>query len=153
MKKGVLLIAAIIFVLIVIILINPQKFLTGNIISSSLGSREDLEERLGESYSRLHEPDSANLVRDNFPDLELVYTDNPTDSEFFPSQILPFRYYYSKEADKTFSLCATNRSVFICNGKLDRLIAKEDLDSGRCIVTQIYTNDLRIGGSGKLEKN
>ena len=95
-----------------------------------------LEERLKEAYDDLHGFNSALRIKENFPDLELVYTDQG--QPFMPQEILPFRYYYSEEADRTFNLCEVDRSVFICKGKLDRLISDEDINSGRCVVTPIY---------------
>ena len=105
---------------------------------SSLVNGKTLEERLEEAYSDLHNPHSAQRIRDNFPDIELVYVDNPIDDPFIPKEILPFQYYYSKEANTTFNLCAVDRSVFICKGKLGRLITEDDMNSGRCIITPIY---------------
>ena len=109
-----------------------------------------LEERIEEAYDNLHEAGSSDKILSDFPDVELVYTDDPEASvkKIFPPEILPFHYYYSEEADKTFNLCGVGRSVFICDGKLDREITKEDIDSGRCEITPIYLIDPRLGGSG-----
>jgi len=95
------------------------------------------EQRIQEAYDDLHNVGSSQNIRDNFPDIELVYTDNPSNS-FYPSEILPFRYYYSKEADKTFNLCNIERTIFICDGKFDYFIDDNTLNSGVCIVTPIY---------------
>jgi len=110
-----------------------------------------LEKRIEEAYDNLHEAGSSTQILDDFPDVELVYTDDPEASvkKIFPPEILPFHYYYSEEADKTFNLCGVGRSVFICDGKLDREISKDDIDSGRCEITPIYLIDPRLGGSGK----
>lgn len=94
------------------------------------------EERLQEAIDDLHTVNSALRVKANFPDLELVFTDYGDST--MPPEILPFSYYYSKEVDRTFNLCAVDLSVFICEGKLDRLIGPDDLNSGRCIITPIY---------------
>jgi len=109
-----------------------------------------LEERLEEAYDNLHEAGSSEQILDDFPDVELVYTDDPEASvkKIFPPEILPFHYYYSEEADKTFNLCGVGRSVFICDGQLDREITKEEIDSGSCEITPIYLIDPRLGGSG-----
>ncbi len=96
-----------------------------------------LQERLAEAYDRLHTRGSGQHIRDSFPDIELVYTDK-AEGMPFPSEILPFRYYYSREADTTFNICEISLSVFICKGKLDKLIKKIDIDSGRCEMTPIY---------------
>ena len=85
-----------------------------------------LEERIKDAYDNLHEPGSSDKIVNDFPDLVLVYTDDPEPSikSIFPPEILPFRYYYSEQADRTFNLCGVGRSVFICKGKLDRAINK-----------------------------
>ena len=95
-----------------------------------------VEERIQEAYDTIHTPSSAQYIRENFPDIQLVYTD-PGES-FMPQEILPFRYYYSKEADKTFNICNVELTVFICDGKLERLVTDEDINSNRCIVTPVY---------------
>ncbi len=107
-------------------------------------------ERLQEASDRLHTQGSGQHIRDDFPDIRLVYTDDAKETGF-PQMILPFRYYYSEEADKTFNICNIDFTVFICDGKLERLISKEDIDSGRCEVTPVYTGDSRIGGSGVID--
>lgn len=96
-----------------------------------------LQERLAEAYERLHTRGSGQHIRDSFPDIKLVYTDK-AEGMPFPTQILPFRYYYSREANTTFNICAIELTVFICKGKLDKLIRKGDVDSGRCEMTPIY---------------
>jgi len=108
-----------------------------------------LEQRIQAAYDNLHDAGSSGLILDDFPDVELVFEDDGNSSTFFPAEILPFHYYYSVEADKTFNLCGVGRSVFICDGKLERTITKEDIDSGMCTVTPIYMEDPRVGGSGK----
>ena len=96
-----------------------------------------LQERLAEAYDRLHTRGSAEHIRKNFPDIGLVYTDDAVGMPF-PREIIPFRYYYSLEADTTFNICAIDFTVFICKGKLDKLIRQGDIDSGRCEMTPIY---------------
>ncbi|MBS3067338.1 hypothetical protein J4450_01435 [Candidatus Micrarchaeota archaeon] len=105
-----------------------------------------LSERLEEASDRLHTQGSGQRIRNDFPDIKLVYTDNAQGTGF-PEMILPFKYYYSEEADKTFNICKIDLTVFICKGKLDKLITKDDIDSGRCEVTQVY-QDPRAGGRG-----
>jgi len=112
-----------------------------------------VEERIKDAYDNLHEPGSSDTIVNDFPDLVLVYTDDPEPSikNIFPPEILPFHYYYSEEADRTFNLCGVGRSVFICKGKLDRVITKEDIDTGKCEITPIYLGDPRLGGSGRID--
>ncbi|MBI4399812.1 hypothetical protein HY570_03605 [Candidatus Micrarchaeota archaeon] len=97
-----------------------------------------VEERLQEASDRLHTSGSGPHIRNNFPDIELVYTDDAR-GKGFPQMILPFRYYYSEEANTTFNICNIELTVFICKGKLDNLITNEDLYSSRCEVTPVYT--------------
>ena len=101
------------------------------------------QERIAEALDRLHTIGSGQHVRDNFLDLELVYTDLGVGTPF-PPMIFPFNYYYSREADTTVNICAPERTIFICKGKLDRFIRKADVDSGRCTLTPIYSGDSRI---------
>ena len=120
---------------------------------SKIINGKTLEKRLEIAYDNLHEAGSSKQILDDFPDVELVYTDDPDASikRMFPPEILPFHYYYSEEADKTFNLCGVGRSVFICDGKLDREISKEDIDSGRCEILPLYLSDPRLGGSGDFD--
>src|SRR3989344_115742 len=106
-------------------------------LSPALIDGKAVEERLAEAYERLHTRGSAEHIRKSFPDIELVYTDDAVGMPF-PREIIPFRYYYSSEADTTFNICAVDFTVFICKGKLDKLIRKVDIDSGRCEMTPIY---------------
>ena len=92
------------------------------------------QERLNEATSQLHEEGSADHIRENFPDIELLYSDNPSD---YPSDILPFDYYYSEEVDKTFNLCGVDRTVFICDGKIEETVTDEQLNT-ICDVTSVY---------------
>lgn len=105
-------------------------------VEPSLVNGKTVDVRIKEAYDMLHAVGSAQHIRDNFPDIEVVFTDTG-DSNSYP-EIYPFRYQYSEEADITFNLCNIERTVFICKGKLDRLISNEDLDSGKCIITPIY---------------
>lgn len=101
-----------------------------------------LDQRLQEASDNLHTEGSGAKIVDDFPDVELVYIDN-AESTFFPSNILPFKYYYSQEANKTFSICNINYTVFVCDGKLSSLITEEDITSKRCEITPVYLNDPR----------
>jgi hypothetical protein len=131
--KKILFLASSLFLILVIYSAfdNSDNYLTGE-----ASVNDPVDQRLQEAYNKLHAAGSAQQVRDNFPDIELVFTD--TGEPHYPREILPFEYYYSKEADKTFNLCAIERTVFICDGKLNRKITSEDEDSGRCIITPIY---------------
>jgi hypothetical protein len=61
------------------------------------------------------------------------------EGKWYPSEILPFEYFYSKEADLTFNLCAIERTVFICKGKLEREISDEEMnDVEKCAETAEY---------------
>ena len=102
-----------------------------------------LQERLAEAYERLHTRGSGEHIRKSFPDIELVYTDDAVGMPF-PREIIPFRYYYSREADTTFSICEIELTTFICKGKLDKLIRRGDVDSGRCKLTLLYYGDPRL---------
>ena len=125
---------------------TPEEIKETPKIDPNLVNGKTSEERLQEAYDRLHTMGSGKHARESFPDLELVYTDSAKGTNF-PSMILPFRYYYSEELNKTFNICNIELTVFICKGKLDRLITKEDKNSERCEVTQIY-QDPRLGESG-----
>ena len=96
-----------------------------------------VEQRLEEAYEILHQEESGQHLRDNFPDIEVIHTDSGEGS-FYPAEILPFIYYYSEEANKTFNLCEVDRTIFICDGKLTHTVTEEEMDSGRCVVTPIY---------------
>ncbi len=103
----------------------------------SLVNGKTVQQRLQEAYDRLHTAGSGEHIRASFPDIEKVYVDTPQGGNF-PSEILPFTYYYSKEANTTFNICNIDLTVFICQGKLDRLISKTDVENKRCVATPIY---------------
>tara|TARA_Y100000034_G_scaffold136712_1_gene215101 strand:+ start:211 stop:855 length:645 start_codon:yes stop_codon:yes gene_type:complete len=101
-----------------------------------------LDERLDEAYSNVHGVGSAQQIREDFPDIELVYTDLGVE-DGFPENILPFEYFYSAEADKTFSLCAIDRTIFVCDGKIDRKVTDEQMNNpDKCAVTSVYSDYL-----------
>jgi len=120
--------------------------------SNNLINRKSLEKRIQEAYNKLHTLRSARILREDFPDLELVYVDKPEEKyrRFFPQEILPFRYYYSKEADLTFNICNADLTVFICKGKQDRLITMDEVDSGKCEITSLYAGDPRLRVSDRF---
>jgi hypothetical protein len=107
-------------------------------VEPTLINGKTVEERLKKAYDNLHSVGSEKHIRENFLDIELVYTDNPTN---YPKEILPFEYYYSAEANVTFNICAIERTVFICEGKLDQTITDDILNSDKCVVTPIYQNN------------
>lgn len=115
---------------------SPEATKIEGNIEPRLINGKTVEERIQEAYDTIHTPGSAQYIRKNFPDIELIYTD--LGEPYYPPEILPFRYYYSREADKTFNICNVELTVFICDGKLDRLVTEEDINSNRCIVTPIY---------------
>jgi hypothetical protein len=96
-----------------------------------------IDERIADAYTNLHAIGSAAHVRENFPDIKVVFVDDGTTANY-PSEILPFEYYYSGEANKTFSLCAIERTVLICDGKYEKVATDDDMDSGVCVVTTEY---------------
>jgi hypothetical protein len=96
-----------------------------------------MQERLDIAYKELHEPQSSHQIVSDFPDIQFVLEDDGSTSNL-PDDILPFKYYYSKEADRTFNICNVERTVFICKGKMQHVISKADIDSGNCEITPIY---------------
>lgn len=111
---------------------------------SSTINGKTLPGRLQEAYDRLHTYGSGPQIRTDFPDIELVYSDY-AEGTGFPASILPFRYYFSPEANRTFNICNIDLTVFICKGKLGRLITQSDIEDGRCEATPIYKSDSRLG--------
>ncbi len=107
---------------------NPQ---------SKIINGKTLEQRVQEAYDRLHTIGAGRQIRTDFPDIKLVYTDFAAGKRF-PREILPFEYYYSKEADKTFNICAVDFTVFICNGKMDKAIYPGDPEAHRCKFVGLY---------------
>lgn len=100
-------------------------------------NRTRIAEDIAGAYAHLHDPGSGTEIHRRFPDAKLVFTDHATGIEF-SEDVPPFSYLYSKEAGKTFGVCGIDKSVFICDGKLERLITAEDIESGRCVVTEVY---------------
>ncbi len=94
-----------------------------------------LHERVSIINKNLHTYGSGIEAKKLFPDLEPVYVDSGEYAPF-PKFILPFTYYYSEDANITINICAIDTTVFICPGKLARLISKEDLKN--CNVVEIY---------------
>ncbi|MBI2148024.1 hypothetical protein HYU19_06175 [Candidatus Woesearchaeota archaeon] len=105
---------------------------------ASDGEASNVEERIKAAYGMLHQPGSGAQIRRDFPNIQLVYTDEAKDDPRIPPFIIPFRYYYSAEADTTFNICNIDITVFICKGKLDRLINADDVKSGACKVSDLY---------------
>lgn len=71
----------------------------------------------------------------------MIYTDEGVSS--LSKKNLPFKYYYSFSADLTVSICNIDQTVFICPGKLERVITKDD--PNECKVTpELLESDLRL---------
>lgn len=115
--------------------ITPSK-VTSPSNSPSSSKKQNVEERLKILKNHLHNANSGREAKELFPDLTPVYSDDGHGDRYFPAQILPFTYYYSAEADITVSICNINQTVFICPGKLECLIKKEDFPN--CQVTELY---------------
>jgi hypothetical protein len=116
---------------------------TPEVASPKLVNGKTLNERLEDAARNIHGVGSEQKVRDDFPDLELIYTDDGKE-DGFPSEILPFDYYYSAEADKTFNFCGIKRTIFICDGRVNSKISDDDLyDPSKCTVTNVYTDYLK----------
>lgn len=115
--------------------VTPPKVTPPSDLPSS-SQKQSVEERLKILKNHLHNEDSGREAKELFPDLTPVYLDNGHGNRYFPAQILPFTYYYSAEADITVSICNINQTVFICPGKLEHLIQKEDFPN--CQVTEPY---------------
>lgn len=92
--------------------------------------------KIVEAYTQLHEPDSGLQIKQEYPDVSLVYTDLGRDSSQSSAKH-PFFYFYSAEAGKTFGICSTNKSVFICEGKMDHRVTLEDVENGKCTTAAI----------------
>lgn len=115
----------------------------GAITSTTTTSQNsvDLQRKIDELYADLHEVDSGIRAKANFSDLQLIYTDEGISS--LPSNILPFRYYYSPSTDLTMAICNINRTIFICKGKLDHLLSKDDFSN--CKITPVLLeSDTRL---------
>ncbi len=93
-----------------------------------------LAERIEILEANLHTAGSGNEAKKYFPDFEEVYVDR--EHAGFPSEILPFTYYYSKEADITVNICNIGLTVFICPGKIDKLLPESDYS--KCQVAEEY---------------
>jgi len=122
---------------------QPKVTSPSDLPSSS--KKQSVEERLKVLKNHLHNENSGREAKELFPDLTPVYSDDGHGDRYFPAQILPFTYYYSVEADITVSICNINKTVFICPGKLERLIKKEDFPN--CQVTELY---LQIDNKGNI---
>ncbi len=92
--------------------------------------------KIADVYTQLHEPDSGLRIKKEYPDASLVYTDLGRDKPF-SSEKHPFFYFYSPEAGKTFGICSQNRSVLICDGKMDHRVTLDDVKSGKCTAAAI----------------
>lgn len=96
----------------------------------------NISEHVDDAYSELHMDNSGSPIRENFSDLELVYTDVGAENESSEDKP-PFNYYYSAEAKKTFGICNSNRSVVICDGRVDHAVERNDIVSGTCVAAPV----------------
>ena len=105
-------------------------------VKENMVEGKTLPERLSLLKSNLHEQGSGEEAKKFFPDfLEIYKEENNPD---FPQQFLPFRYYYSEEADVTVNICDVDFTLFVCEGKLDRKL--EESDYGNCEIVEQYKN-------------
>ena len=95
-----------------------------------------LSERLSLLKSNLHGQGSGEEAKKYFPDFLEVYVEE--ENPVFPQQFLPFRYYYSEEADVTVNICDVDFTLFVCEGKLDRKLKEADHDN--CKIVDQYLN-------------
>lgn len=95
-----------------------------------------IQSRLATLYSHLHDQQSGTEAHALLPDLTLVYTDDGHGNARIPSQILPFRYWYSAEGNVTVSICAQDYTVFICPGRESALVDAKDWTG--CAVADNY---------------
>lgn len=98
------------------------------------------EEKLQEALDELLYGPTGRVLRD-FSDLELVYINYYGETRM-PQELLPLRYYYSPDANATFTVAANNQTASICMGKLDWKITNKDVSSGRCTVNKEYREAL-----------
>lgn len=110
---------------------EPEDEIT---VKENLINGKNLEQRLEILRDNLHKEGSGDQAKEFFPDFEVVYIDQG--DPLFPDEILPFVYHYSKEADITVSICNVDYTVFVCNGRLDRLIQESDYEN--CLITKEY---------------
>jgi len=118
-------------------IVEPEEIIEEVIeVKEKMIEGKTLSERLSLLKSNLHEQGSGKEAKEFFPDLLEVYTEenNPD----FPQQFLPFRYYYSEEADVTVNICDVDFTLFVCEGKLDRKL--EESDYGNCEIVEQYKN-------------
>lgn len=114
---------------------KTQKEQQSIIQTKNLIEGKTLSERLNILKAHLHTEGSGDEAKKLFPDFVKVYVDDGSHNKYFVS-VSPFTYYYSEEADITVSICNIGYTVFICGGKLDRLIKESDYDE--CKITDAY---------------
>lgn len=105
-----------------------------------------VQAHLATLYAHLHDLASGTEAHTLLPDLTLVYTDEGHGNARIPKPILPFRYWYSAEADVTVSICAKDYTVFICPGRVDTLV--DSMNWNSCTVSASYRDlETPIGGA------
>lgn len=114
---------------------TQKQKISGSVVETDgLIDGKTLSERLGILKTNLHTPGSGDEAKKLFPDFVSVYVDHNKNPYF--SMVVPFTYYYSEEADITVSICNIKMTVFICEGRIDRLIAESDYN--KCQITDAY---------------
>lgn len=94
-------------------------------IPDNFGS-ERLLSQIESLRRELHSDGSGDRAKKMIDDLEVVYVDEGTRNPDTPKEIIPFTYYYSKKMDATIGICNTNKTVFICLGRKDKLLETAD---------------------------
>ena len=79
-----------------------------------------IDDRLNSILDELHTGNSGDYVRQNFSDLDYLFSWQPEGEQ--TRRIFPFYYYYSQEADTTFVICNINKTVAVCDGLQDGII-------------------------------
>lgn len=90
----------------------------------SMPQGSSVAERLAVVERELHTGNSGDYVRQNFGDLEYLFSWPGPEGQ--QRKIFPFFYYYSAEADTTFVICNINKTVAICQGRQKEIIEAGD---------------------------
>ena len=93
-----------------------------------------IKEKVEILKENLYTEGSGNEAKKYFPDLVRVFLNqnNPK----YSAKVLPFIYYYSKEADITISISNLDFTVFICPGRLDNLLPESKYN--QCDIADEY---------------
>jgi hypothetical protein len=93
------------------------------------------DERFQVLRTNLHVAGSGDEARRLYPDLIQVFVDEAQGKQH-PTSILPFRYYWSPSGQFTVSICAVQKTVFLCPYYLASRITPVDFN--RCQVDETY---------------